>query len=421
MKTIREPARDIPVVREVDVAVVGGGTAGVAAGVAAARAGADTLLIERYSCLGGQMTGGYVVMLPGEPWCYDVGIPIFGGIASEIVDRLKGEDAIWYPDGPGALWFDPEIMKWLAIDLMEGAGAKMRLHSWVCNVIMKGPRIEALVVESKGGRHAIKVKSVVDASGDCDVAFFSGAAYETARRNISLEGKAYVSDPEAWHAFFKERGRDFWWSLHEMGVEAGVGSSMYKRCPGILLSDISWPLGCASEGFLDGLDVDDLTMIENESRKYFKKMVDYHRANVPGCRDMVLVESSSQLGVRETRRAVGDHIYTNEEMNGHVKFDDCIGRFGEPDSYFEIPYGSIYSKDVENLWVAGRCISTDHEAQGFVRIIPACILTGEAAGTAAALSTKNGCCPARELDVELLVDELISHGVALRDQVARIP
>ena len=123
METVREPARDIPVVREVDVAVVGGGTAGVAAGVAAARSGADTLLIERYNCLGGQMTAGYVVMLPGEPWCYDVGTPIFGGVASEIVDCLKREDAVWYPEGPEILWFESEMMKWVAIFLFAKVAA----------------------------------------------------------------------------------------------------------------------------------------------------------------------------------------------------------------------------------------------------------------------------------------------------------
>ena len=422
MKTVSEPAQDVPVIREVDVAVVGGGTAGIAAGVAAARNGADTFLIERYNCLGGQMTAGYVFFIPGS-WNYDVGSPTFGGIMTEFADRLKKEDAYWRRPGQpqGAFCFDTEIMKWLGIDMLETAGAKMRLHSWASNVIVKDRRIEAIVVDSKEGRQAVVAKSVVDASGDADLVFLSGASYETGTKAISLEGRAFVHDPDAYLSFVREKGESFWDWMQEVGIRAYVAGPMHNRVPSLLLSGCKWPDRISMAGEYDGVNVDTLTMIENESRKEYKKMVDFFRANVPGCKDMIQVETSSQLGVRETRRAAGDHVLTKQEVDARTRFDDCVGRCGTPDGYFEIPYRSIYSRDVDNLWVAGRCISSDHDAQGPIRIIPACILTGEAAGTAAALAAKEGLPAARELDTNTLVSQLLKQGVALRDHTARLP
>ena len=422
MNTVHEPGRDLPVVREVDVLVVGGGTAGIAAGVAAARNGAETLVVERYNCLGGQMTAGYVVFIPGT-WNYDVGSPTFGGLMTEIVTRLRQENAFWRLGGKpdSHPWFDPEVMKWLGIDLLENAGARLRLHSWVSNVILDGPRISAVVVESKEGRQAIVAKSVVDASGDADLAFFSGATYETGTKRISLEGRVLVQDVDAYREFVEKNREALQAQLDANGIRASFGPRMHALAPGLLLSSCAWPGPDSMAGEYDGVDVDVLTMIETESRKAYKKMVDFYRANVLGCKDMVLLETSSQLGVRETRRATGDHILTMQEVGSRTRFQDCIGRSGVPDRYFEIPYRSIYSKDVDNLWVAGRCISADHEAQGRIRIIPPCVLTGEAAGTAAAIAAREGVASARELDTNALVDQLLKQGVALRDQTARLP
>jgi len=422
MSVVHEPGRDLAVVREVDVAVVGGGTAGIAAGVAAARNGADTLVIERYNCLGGQMTAGYVVFIPGA-WDYDVGSPTFGGIMTEIGDRLKKEDAFWRLDGTdkGHWWLDGEVMKWLGIVMLEEAGAKMRFHSWVSNVIMEDRRIKAIVVESKAGREAVVAKNFVDASGDADLFFFSDAGFHTGTKRISLEGRVFIPDPDAYLTFMRGQGQDFRARLKENGIRASFGARMHRRVAQIRLSGCGWPDPTTMSGDWDGLDVDVLTKIETESRKQYKKMVDFYRANVPGCQDMIQIETSSQLGVRETRRAIGDHVLTNDEVKERATFDDCIGRCGVPDNYYEIPYRSIYSRDVDNLWVAGRCISADHDAQGPIRIIPACVMTGEAAGTAAALALKKGVASARELDANALVDQLLKQGMALRDQKARLP
>ena len=424
MKTLREPERDVAVVREVDVCVVGGGTAGIAAGVAAARNGAETLVVERYSCLGGQMTAGYVVFIPGA-WEYGVDSPTFGGIMTEFAHRLTEEDAFWRlnakPGDKGHWWLDPEIMKWLGVVMLEEAGAKLRLHSWVSNVLLDGSRIKAIVVESKEGKQAVVAKSFVDASGDADLAFFSGAAYETGMKRISLEGRVLIDDTEAYQAFRQEKGETFGEWLAENGVRASFGAQMHRRIPNLLLSTCGWPDPAGGVGECDGLDVDTLTMIETESRKEYKKMVDFYRANVPGCANMVQVETSSQLGVRETRRATGDHILTADEIKECARFDDCIGRSGRPEAFYEVPYRSIYSRDVDNLWVAGRCISTDQVAQGNIRIIPTCVITGEAAGTAAAMAIRNGGVAARDLDAGALVDQLIKQGMALRDQKARLP
>ena len=421
MSTVREPGRDLPVVREVDVCVVGGGTAGIAAATAAARYGASTMIVERYNCLGGQMTAGYVVFIPGS-WNYDAGSPTFGGIMTEIADRLKKEDAFWRLDGKpqGHWWLDGEVMKWLGVVMFQEAGVQLRLHSWVSGAIMDGDRLEAIVVESKEGRQAIVAKSFVDASGDADLFFFSGAAFETGTKRISLEGRVLVPDPDAWSTFIRGKGEAYGEWLRENGLRGSFGSRMHRRTGEVRLTTCGWPSDSMT-GDLSGLDVDTLTMIEVESRKAYKEMVDFFRANVPGCQDMIMLETSSQLGVRETRRGTGDHVLTQQEVGEGARFDDCICRSGRPDRYCEIPYRSIYSKDVDNLWVAGRCISTDHDAQGTIRIIPACVVTGEAAGTAAAMAVKKGAASARELDAGELVDQLLKQGLALRDQTARLP
>ena len=421
MSTVREPGRDLPVVREVDVCVVGGGTAGIAAATAAARYGASTMIVERYNCLGGQMTAGYVVFIPGS-WNYDAGSPTFGGIMTEIADRLKKEDAFWRLDGKpqGHWWLDGEVMKWLGVVMFQEAGVQLRLHSWVSGAIMDGDRLEAIVVESKEGRQAIVAKSFVDASGDADLFFFSGAAFETGTKRISLEGRVLVPDPDAWSTFIRGKGEAYGEWLRENGLRGSFGSRMHRRTGEVRLTTCGWPSDSMT-GDLSGLDVDTLTMIEVESRKAYKEMVDFFRANVPGCQDMIMLETSSQLGVRETRRGTGDHVLTQQEVGEGTRFDDCICRSGRPDRYCEIPYRSIYSKDVDNLWVAGRCISTDHDAQGTIRIIPACVVTGEAAGTAAAMAVKKGAASARELDAGELVDQLLKQGLALRDQTARLP
>jgi len=422
MITVHEPGRDLPVVREADVVVVGGGTAGIAAGVAAARNGADTLVIERYNCLGGQMTAGYVVFIPGA-WNYQVGSPTFGGIMTEIAHRLTKEDAFWRLNGSptGHLWFDGEVMKWLGIVMLEEAGATLRLHSWVSNVIVEKNRIKAIVVESKEGRQAVVGKNFVDASGDADLFFFSGAAFETGAKRISLEGRVFLPDPDAYFTFVRGQEESFRALLKEHGIRASFGARMHQCMAQVRLSSCRWPDPAATDGDWDGLDVDVLTKIETESRKEYKKMIDFYRANVPGCRDMIQIETSSQLGVRETRRAAGDHILTDAEVKQRTRFEDCIGRCGRPDQYFEIPYRSIYSRDIDNLWVAGRCISADHDAQNPIRIIPACVMTGEAAGTAAALALKHGAESARGLSAEVLVDRLVKQGMALRDNAARLP
>ena len=422
MSVVHEPGRDLRVVREVDVVVVGGGTAGIAAGVAAARNGAETLVIERYNCLGGQMTAGYVVFIPGA-WNYDVGSPTFGGIMTEIAHRLKSEDAFWRLDGTaqGHWWLDGEVMKWLAIVMLEEAGAELRLHSWVSNAIVEDRRIKAIVVESKAGRQAVAAKNFVDASGDADLFLFSGAASETGAKRISLEGRVFLPDPDAYWTFVRGQGEALRASLKEAGIRASFGARMHRRVAQVRLATCGWPDPATMDGDWDGLDVDVLTRIETESRKAYKEMVDFYRANVPGCQDMVLLETSSQLGVRETRRAIGDHVLGDDEVKERKTFDDCIGRCGPPEQYFEIPYRSIYSRDIDNLWVAGRCISADHGAQGPIRIIPPCVMTGEAAGTAAALALKHGAGSPRELGADALVDQLVKQGMALRDSKARLP
>ena len=421
MRAVTEPSQEVPVVAEVDVAVVGGGTAGIGAALGAARAGARTLLVEAHGSLGGQMTLGQVNMIPGD-WDYEVGSPTYGGVMTELVTRLRQEEAYWPRERLTKEFkrFDIEVCKWVAIDLLEAAGVQMRLHSWASNAIVKDGRIEAVMLDSVAGRQAVVARSFVDTSGDAMLAHFAGASYETGTMGISLEGTAFMPDLSAFQTFVEGLGQPFHEWLRAHGQPVHIGGSVNERTPQLMHISRTLPDPGLMSGDIDGLDVAVLTQVENQCRRDLKEALDFLRARVPGCRNMILVDTRPHLGVRSTRRVVGDYAVTREDMTQRTRFDDCVVRSGTPDGYYEIPYRALYSRDLANLWVAGRCFSSTHEAQTGLRIIPTCVATGEAAGTAAALAAKQGC-TARDLETDALVSQLVKQGVALREETARLP
>ena len=413
MKTITEPQREIPVVREIDVVVAGGGPAGIVAAIAAARAGADTLLVERYGYLGGMITGSWVTAIYG-----------FGsrqrqlilGIPQDMVDRLS-ECGAWEvledykPAGDGCT--DAEMFKWVSLEMLQEAGAEVLLHSWVVDAITEDDEVKGIIVENKSGRQALLAQVTVDATADGDIAKFAGAAYQTR--------DDYVSVSERDGLF----GRDK--LPHTLGVRIdGVDRDAVERFReqkpeqyAQLMAQLEQQgggLDLHACGTADGdaLDAWDLTRMEIEGRTKIMTSLLFLRENLPGYESAHVADTTPQFGVREGRRIVGEYTLSIEDMAQAKKFDDGICRCGssaEGEEY-DIPYRCLVTEKVDNLLAAGRCISIGPEAHLSLRGIAPCMGTGHAAGAAAALAARAKVKP-RNLDIGQLRELLIEQGAYL--------
>jgi len=411
VETIVEEKRETIVAAEADVVVAGGGPAGLAAAVAAARNGVDVLLVERYGYLGGMATGGLVICL--------VETDRYGyGICKEVIERLSdlkaatlnkagGETPIWVEGaslGGEESWnFDPEALKFVADELVTESGADVLLRSLIVKSIVKEKGIQGIILEGKSGRQAILGKVVVDATGDGDVAASSGAPLNLDRHpwGINLEFRIGNVDVETAMQWRKENP-EFYGKLMK-NLEKDVGKISWGRT---VNEGVVWGHG-AHFYDVDGLNVQHLTRVEIESRKMIMASLKFFRNNLPGFKNAFLMDTASQTGVRETRRIIGEYTLTKEDALTGRRFDDTIVK-----GLFDIPYRCLVPKEIDGLLVAGRCISTTHEAQGVIRNIPPCLITGQAAGTAAALAAKKGVKP-RKLDVHLLKEALTKQGIKI--------
>ena len=409
MDVVREPAREISVVREADVLVVGGGTAGIAAALAAARNGARTVVVESRECLGGQMSAGLVVMWPARV-SYTPGESFFGGITCELAEKMEAMGVAGRPAGPGTVYrYDPEAMKVLCLEFFEEAGVELRLRSHVGNVVMDGDRIDAVILESKSGREAMRGKVVIDCTGDADMLAFAGAPFDETETRISLMYKIANVDNETVAAYFKEHDREeFWAKVREQGMDHIPGTTgISPNLPNVALSGISF------EG-RSCIDADDLTHIEVEGRKRIWRTVEYLRKNLPGWEKAAVLETSSQIGGRLSRWVDAEYNMSAEEQNSGGRFEDAIAQWSFTGEHIhDIPYRAVVPQKVDNLLVGGRMVRP-----AALRIIPACIMTGEAAGTAAAMAVK-GDIPPRRIDVKSLQKQLVQQTVVLRDGLGR--
>jgi len=443
-KTIREPARDIKICTETDVLVVGGGPAGVAAAVASARNGANTVLIERYGHLGGLATGGLVILI--MPMSDENGIPCIAGICQEVIERLDKRGGSIHPkmeelgsDNPEIVkyWlsrgtrffaqenrvtlnalFDPEIMKCVLNDMVEEANIKLFLHSWCTTCMVEHNNIQAVIFESKSGRQAIRAKIVIDTTGDGDMFASAGAAFDgTINPNLRSSKLALVFrvgnvDAEKLAKFKNSENFKFRELMSE--IESLGGFSLFHNS---WRKDVVW-----FNNFLpglDGLNVEDLTSVEVNARKRMLVTVDFFKKNVPGFSDAYLIDTASQVGVRATRRLVGEYIVTEEDLQSGRLHEDTIAvvpaRQWAPKIKAPlvcIPYRSLLPLEIENLLTAGRCFSADQVANSILAPIQVCMAQGQAAGTAAAISLNQNVTP-RRLDIDLLQKRLISQGVPL--------
>jgi hypothetical protein len=416
LKFIEEKGRRTPITDEADVVVAGGGPAGVAAAIGSARLGVKTMLIERYGCLGGMATGGLVITLV-ETKRYGM------GVVREVIGRLEdlggaspgrraSEPNIWKEgasfSGEECVHVDPELMKHVLNEMVLEAGVDLLMHSLVVGVDIKGSSMRGLIVEDKSGRHAVSGRVFLDATGDADVAAAAGAPFNHDRHpwGINIDFRLGGVDLARERLFREEQPEEHKRVLD--GLSELVGGRMYWG-PSVR-EDVVWG-GAPHLRDLDGLDPRGLTRVEVEGRRALVRGLEHVRSKMPGMEEAFLLDTSSQVGVRETRRIVGEYTLTKEDEVAGRRFEDAIAS-----SLFDIPYRCLIPKKVDNLLVGGRCISTTHEAQGPIRNIPPCMATGQAAGVAAALAAKTRVKP-KELDPRKLREALIKQGFhALEDR-----
>ncbi len=416
MKQITEAARRTGVCAEVDVLVCGGGSAGVAAAVAAARSGARVLLLERYGYLGGLATGGLVITVP----------PLDNGINAEIRDELQRTDV--YREGQnlgddpsvdGLIAVDPERLKQHLMTMLLEAGVDVLLHTYVVQTLTDGRAVTGVIVENKAGRSAVLARVVVDTTGDGDVAASAGAAFVREEEPLPVTLMANLGGVDSARAIATLGN---WGNLRRL-VEGAVASGelefeleVHSRyfAPGVFAADLCHPgevnLWPGSMFGVNGLDPNDLTRAEIVTRDHALRLVDFLRRRVPGFEHAWLEYTASQLGVRETRRIVGGCSPTlREALSG-----TCADIVAKPYSRrrMRIPYGSLVPESVDGLLVAGRCMSAQQDAMVQLRLIPVCLATGQAAGTAAAMAAAQDLDP-RDLDVAGLQADLIRQGADL--------
>jgi hypothetical protein len=441
-QTVHEPARDVPVHATCDVLVVGGGPAGCAAAIAAARLGAEVILVERYNHLGGLSTGGLVIWIDRmTDWN---GRQVIAGFGQELLDRLPA-DAVagapreqWGSTDPDAVahwrerqgafrgvvtWspmIDPEWLKYVSAELLLSAGVRFLFHSWVVASVVEDRALGGVIFESKEGRRAVLAKSIVDASGDLDVCAGAGAGFEADSKaggggiqHCVNTGWLWAGvDFARWLAFKRDDPQ----AHRQLMAEAGDALGFVERPVVGWSNDVALFLGPRLSGY-SGVSVADLTRVEVESRRRMVAHLDHFRRHAPGFEHAWLMLSAPQVGVRHTRRAAGLHRLAIEDWRAGIRHPDEIGISPSPSQKFDsvsVPYRSLVPSDLDNVLVGGRHIACDAQSQAFMREIPQCWMTGQAAGVGAAMIARNGV-PAAEVDVDALRAELRYQGAYLHE------
>ena len=441
-KTVKENPRQTQVLLTCDVAVAGGGPAGIAAAVGAAKAGAKVVLIERFSCLGGNVTAAAV-----EPpsWYRQEKTTMPGGVQKEIEDRmiaLGATSECTFRPSTG-LTYDTEMYKYMADRYIEEYGIVPVLHCLAVFPYIENGTAKGVITESKSGRTVILAQRVIDCTGDADLVARAGAPV---RKGDEKTGKlsagtlkffatevdleklesAMDADPDnrdpLIHKLYTgafERAE----AAGEPPLEKSLGRMFYSPIPP---NDININLATYDRE-LDGTDVRSLTGSEIQQRKTALEVLRRFRqyGKEDGLGEAKLRNFAMTVGVRETRRIVGDYTLSAEDVYGQKRFDDTIGVFpvymdGEDvkeipytDAYFQVPFRIMIPQGVENLLAAGRCISCSRDSVPTTRQMDFCMVTGQAAGAASALSIRQGV-TARGVDIGLLQEELTRQGLRVR-------
>lgn len=427
--------------RNFDVIVVGAGSAGSSAAISAARRGARTLLVDRLPFLGGTSTAVldtfYAFFTPGE-----AAIRVVGGLGWEVVERMRAAGVAFerpntYGAGTGVT-YDQEMLKVTWERLAEDAGVEILLHTWATGVKVHGGRISAVRLWNKGGESVVEGSAIVDASGDADLCAMAGVPYEDIRStpnlqslstifrvaNVDVQRAASLPKTELW-AKMREAAQSGSYKLPRLEgswhrtPHAGVVTVHMTRIPNV-----------------DATDPVQLTRAEVEGRRQVQEYHRFLRDLVPGFEHSVLVATSPAIGVRESRRVIGDHVLTRDDVLSARRFADEIALCGAPiedhlagtdtrwtyvpnSGVYGIPYRCLLPTRVEGMLVAGRCFSSSHDAHASARSMATCMAMGQAAGTAAALAAAGGTTP-RSIDVPTLRERLAEDG-ALLDPLQPVP
>lgn len=453
-------SREIERVIKTEVLVIGGGSAGFGAAVAAARNGADTLLIEKAQMLGGMATVGLV-----GPFmtCYDdePTEQIVKGIFDELCTRTEEKGGAIHPSKVEGMTtyssyyvkshchVTPFLSETLAIvmeDMVVESGAKVLYNVQLCDVLSENGRITGVLVSMKEGLALIEAKTYIDCTGDADVAYYAGAScvmgderdgvmqpvtlffevgnidrekFVGALEEKKAKGELGIPGENCWSWYIPEARKNGDWTIERNEV-GNYEQPIEGR----------WKMNTTRIAHIDATNTEDITKAVMEGRKQVQQVVHFMQKYVPGCEKIQLLQVASTLGVRETRHIKGAYSLTARDILDKKHFDDAIctfayaidihnsegggATFKQVNGYYTIPYRCLVPEKVENLLVAGRCISGTSEAAASYRVIPCCVATGQAAGTAAALALKDKKRPG-DVDVKVLKGVLLDQGAVIKE------
>ncbi|CAG7609463.1 hypothetical protein PAESOLCIP111_01171 [Paenibacillus solanacearum] len=444
---MRLPAEDVPVSNDVDVLVVGGGSAGIASAIAAAKNGARTMLLEQRGFLGGM---GTLALVPAFCPFSDKEKAVVRGIGLELMDRMKRacspdyfnryeEQLDWVP-------IDAEVLKRVYDDAVLEHGVKLLYHTFAPQVLLdaEGKRIEGVGIVNKSGRSIIRSRYVIDATGDADVAALAGVPFQKGGDEGELQPgtMCYVLanvDRARFEQFVAETGDTG--QLHkavEQAIHDGVLPEGRKSISGLAWIENSLVGVNFGHVFgIDGTKAEDLTRGAIEGRKLVEVQLAFFKSRVPGFERAHLAATGEQIGIRETRRIQGDYVLTADDFMAAASFPDDIARNAyyidihlansksamkfthlPPGQSHGVPYRCLLPVGIDNLWVAGRAASSDRAVQGSLRVMPNCFAMGQAAGTAAALALRGGLLGSRGVGIEELQRALLEQGAWLGEREA---
>jgi ribulose 1,5-bisphosphate synthetase/thiazole synthase len=452
--TITEPARAVDVVHETDVLVVGSGPGGLAAAVAAARAGVEVTLVEHHGFFGGNITA---VGVEGFAWYRHDATVEAGGLAREFESRALELGAAVPESQSSSYELDSEGFKVVADRLVLDAGVHPMLHRTFVAPIVDGTRVVGVITESKAGREALLARITIDATGDADVAHRAGARttltpreemmaasvlFHLAGVDIARFMEGVRADPQT----YGDWSGNSEWSIETSGKEDGMYSPFLGKpfaravADGVIPADLTtiggtW--GAAHEtgeltymnlvhlDGVDGTDPDDLTRAEIEGRRQVLHAIEAMRRYVPGCEHARLRNFGATLGVRDTRKVATEHDLTADEVRGEARSDDSIGIFPEfidgygvlilptTGRYFQVPYRNVVPLGIDGLLVVGRATGGDRIAHAATRNMACCVVTGQGAGVAAATALRTGS-DLRTVDITTVQRTLADQDVRLR-------
>lgn len=407
-----------------DVAVIGGGFAGTAAALAAARGGARVILIEKSNCLGGAATG--CLVLPFMPYCTEIDgkrVELSAGIFREIHQRLEARGAMRRES------FLEEELKYILNEMVTEAGVELLYHAYLYDVKKEDERITSVTVATKSGPVSLTAELFIDATGDAQLTHLAGCPTVLGREPDHLcqpmtlcfrVGNVNVEK------FIESKPR-----LQQLWAEHLAAGELKNPRENILVFRTPVPnvlhFNTTRIVRKNPTDPFDVTCAELMAREQVFEVYDFIKKYADGMENSFLMMTAAEIGVRESRMIVGDHVLTERECKACTKFEDAVAAcnydidihnpegsgtshyYFAPGDYYTIPYRALIPQKASNLLVAGRCISSDHGAQASYRIMPTVCCIGEAAGTAAGLAIKQGC-SVREVDVAKLQHTLLQNG-----------